>query len=128
MHWTRAFGIVTAATICLGAVAACSETGNSDNKTGKDYCTLVKEFDAADSADGDMPGLIARIKTVREGAPTAQQKEWDKLSGYMQKLYDARDDQAKAAEIVADTGAVRKASEAIAKHAKDACGIEIKTK
>ncbi len=104
--------------VALGTLTACS--GDSA------YCDELKANQDATSANaGDINATLDKMKKVRDKAPSDLQDDWDTLIGYLEKSQAAKGDPAKAGEMAAEAGKVSTATEAITKHAKDSCKIEL---
>jgi hypothetical protein len=105
--------------VALGTLTACS--GDSA------YCDELKaNQDAASAKTADIKATIDKMKKVRDKAPSDVQDDWDTLIGYLEKSEEAKGDPSKAGDIAAEVGKVTAATEAITKHAKDSCKIELK--
>ncbi|TDO48592.1 hypothetical protein EV643_107222 [Kribbella sp. VKM Ac-2527] len=109
-------------TIGVGTLTACS---------GGDYCGELKAYSEAsknlDIKDTEkLDKMIGEAKKVSKSAPDDLKDDWKTLLDYAEKALDAKGDQAKLVELSKNDGEkVGKASEAIAKQAKDTCKIDL---
>lgn len=103
----------------LGSLTACSGSSSA-------YCDMLKDNSDAAKADAtDLKASIDKMKKARDKAPSDVKDDWDVLIDYLEKSEAAKGDPAKAAELAKDAGKVGPATEAISKHAKDSCKIDI---
>lgn len=109
-------------TMSLGALTACS---------GGDYCGELKSYadkakglDAKDTKAVDEMRDLA--KKVSKSAPDDLQDDWKVVLDYADKAKEANGDTGKLAELAKNDGAkMAPAMEAISKHAKDTCKLDI---
>lgn len=109
-------------TMSLGGLTACS---------GGDYCGALKTYaEAAKKADGKdskaFEQMLDETQKVADAAPDDVQDDWKVLMDYAKKAKDAEGDQTKLAELVKGDGQkIGSATEAISKHAKDSCKVDL---
>lgn len=109
-------------TIGVGGLTACS---------GDDYCGELKSYaEAAKTADGKdskvFEEMLDETEKVADAAPDDLQDDWKVLLDYGKKAKDAQRDQTKLTELAKNEGQkIGAASEAISKHAKDTCKVEL---
>jgi hypothetical protein len=109
-------------TLGIGTLTACS---------GGDYCGELKSY--AESAKGlDIKDSAAvdkmrdEAKKVSKSAPDDLKDDWKVLLDYAEKASEAKGDTAKLGELFKSDGEkIKAASEAIDKHAKDTCKIDL---
>lgn len=103
----------------LGSLTACSGSSSA-------YCDMLKDnSDAAKADASDLDASIKKMKDARDKAPDDLKDDWKTLIDYLEKTQAAKGDPAKTAELASDAGKVGPATEAISKHAKDTCKIDI---
>lgn len=109
-------------TISIGGLTACS---------GGDYCGELKSYaEAAKKADGKdskvFEEMLDETEKVADAAPDDLQDDWKVLIDYGKKAKDAEGDQTKLTELAKNDGQkIGSASEAISKHAKDTCKVDL---
>jgi hypothetical protein len=113
-----------AAVVTLGAgmLTACS---------GGDYCSELQNYAEAvknlDIKDADaVDKMRGEAEKLSKSAPDDLKDDWKVVLDYAEKAKDAKGDQAKLMDLAKNEGPkVGPASEAIAKHAKDTCKVNI---
>ncbi|MEU4392354.1 hypothetical protein [Kribbella sp. NPDC023855] len=106
----------------VGFLTACS---------GGDYCNELNSYaTAAKGLDVKDPKAVEKMrdeaKKVSKSAPDDLKDDWKILLDYADKAIDAKGDTAKLTELSKAEGAkVKPASDAIAKHAKDTCKLDL---
>ncbi|TWD84820.1 hypothetical protein FB561_6016 [Kribbella amoyensis] len=109
-------------TISVGALTACS---------GGDYCGDLKSYAEAakglDIKDKDaVDKMRGEAEKLSKSAPDDLKDDWKVILDYTEKAKEADGDTNKLAELAKGDGAkVGPASEAIAKHAKDTCKVDL---
>ncbi|ADB33371.1 hypothetical protein Kfla_4337 [Kribbella flavida DSM 17836] len=109
-------------TMSVGVLTACS--GGDYCAELKSYAEAVKGLDIKDS--GAVDKMRGEAKKLSKSAPDDLKDDWKVVLDYSEKAKDAGGDQTKLAELAKNDGEkIGKASEAIAKHAKDTCKVSI---
>jgi hypothetical protein len=109
-------------TISVGTLTACS--GGDYCGELKSYAEAVKGLDIKDKAAVDK--MRGEAEKLSKSAPDDLKDDWKIVLDYAEKAKEADGDMAKLAELAkADGARIAPASEAIAKHAKDTCKVEI---
>jgi len=107
-------------TFSLAGLTACS--GSSA------YCDELKQNqDAAKPDAGDMKPTLDKMKKVRDKAPSEVKDDWTVLIHYLEASEAAKGNTSKMKDLAAQTSKISSASQAITKHAKDTCKIELKS-
>ncbi|WP_350275280.1 hypothetical protein [Kribbella sp. HUAS MG21] len=109
-------------TMSVGALTACS---------GGDYCGDLKGYvDSSKDLDiknADAVGkMLDKAKTVSKSAPDDLKDDWKNVIDYAEKAQDAKGDTNKLVELAKNDGTkIQSSMEAITKHAKDTCKIDL---
>lgn len=109
-------------TMSVGTLTACS---------GGDYCNELKSYAAAakglDIKDTKaVDKMREEAKKVSKSAPDDLKDDWKIVLDYADKAKDANGDTGKLTELAKSDGAkIQPAFEAISKHAKDTCKVEV---
>jgi hypothetical protein len=111
--------ITAVLTISLGGLTACSGGSNA-------YCDELKKNQDAASTGADE-STIDKMKKVKDKAPSEVKADWQVLIDYVEKAEAAKSDPSKTKDLAAQAGKIKTASDAITKHAKDKCNLELKS-
>jgi hypothetical protein len=107
----------------VGILTACSGGGDYCNEL-KAYATAAKGLDIKDAKAVDK--MREEAKKVSKSAPDDLKDDWKVVLDYAEKAKDANGDTTKLTELAkADGDKIKPASDAIAKHAKDTCKLEL---
>lgn len=112
-------------TIGFGTLTACSGGGDYCAEL-KSYATAAKGLDPKDTKAVEK--MMDEAEKVSESAPDDLKDDWKVLLDYADKVKDAEGDQAKLSEVAKnDSQKIIPASQAISKHAKDTCKVDLES-
>jgi hypothetical protein len=111
-------------TIGLGTVTACSDDGGDYCSELRNYADAAKGLDIKDSKAVDK--MLDKAEKVSDAAPDDLKDDWKVVLDYANKAKDAGGDQKKLTELAKNDGQkIAGSMEAITKHAKDTCKVDV---
>lgn len=109
-------------TISLGSLTACS--GGDYCGELQNYAEAAKNLDIKDSSAVEK--MLGEAEKVSKSAPDDLKDDWKVVLDYAEKAKDAKGDQDKLMELAKNDGQkISTSMDAITKHAKDTCKVDL---